>query len=57
MHAEGGGCPTEPVPYTGNSELLKIKLADGNLDKMRDDHGAICFHKVFEWLLPTFGES
>ena len=45
MHAEGGGRPIKPVPYTGNSELFKIKLADGDLDKIR------------EWLLPKFGES
>jgi hypothetical protein len=57
MHAEGGGYPIKPVQYTGDSELFQIKLADGNLDKMRDEHGAIRFHTVFEWLLPTFGES
>jgi hypothetical protein len=24
---------------------------------MHDTHGAIPFHKVFDWLLPTFGED
>ncbi len=56
MHTEGGGPPIEPVPYTGNSELFWIKLADGDLDKMCDKHGAIRFHKVFEWIFPTFGK-
>ncbi len=57
IHAKGGGRPIEPVPYTGDSKLFKIKLADGDLDKMRKDHGAICFRRVFEWLLPMFSES
>ncbi len=32
-------------------------MVDSDLDKMRNNHGAIRFHKVFEWLLPMFGES
>jgi len=37
--------------------VFGVKLADGNLEKMRDKHGDIRFHFVFECLLPTFGED
>jgi hypothetical protein len=48
MHAKGSGHLIKPVLYTGDSELFWKKLADGDLDKMCNEHGAICFHKVFE---------
>jgi hypothetical protein len=57
IHTEGGSRPIQPVPYTGDSELFRIKLADGDSDKMCNKHGATCFHKVFEWLLPTVGKT
>jgi hypothetical protein len=37
--------------------VFGIKLAEGDLEKMHDKHGVICFHLVFEWLLPMFGED
>ena len=57
MHVGGGGRQINPVPYTGEAELFGVKLAKGDLKKMRDAHGVIRFHFVFEWLLPTFGED
>ncbi len=57
MLANGGGQRIDPVPYTGEAEYFGVKLEDGNLDKLRDAHGKICYHKVFKWLLPTFGED
>jgi hypothetical protein len=57
MHTEGRGRPIQSVPHTGDSEFFQIKLTDGNLDKMRNEHKAIRFHKVFEWLLPMFGKT
>ncbi len=56
VHATGGGHSIEPVPYTGEAEVFGVKLAEGDLEKMRDTHGVIRFHLVLEWLLPTFGE-
>ena len=47
----------EPVPYTGLSELFDIKLEDGDLETMKDVHGKIRFHLVFEWLLRKFCEG
>ena len=38
-------------------ELFNVKLEEGDLDKMRDVHGTICFHPVFEWLLPKLGKG
>ncbi|KAL3765172.1 hypothetical protein ACHAW5_008591 [Stephanodiscus triporus] len=57
MHASGGGRTINPVPYTGEAELFGVKLAEGDLEKMRDAHGVIRYHLVFEWLLPTFSEE
>ncbi len=53
----GKGRVIEPVPYTGPLELFDIKLEDGDLGKMKDAHGTIRFHLVFDWLLPKFGEG
>ena len=53
----GTGRIIEPVPYTGPSELFDIELEDGDLEKMKDAHGTIRFHLVFDWLLPKFGEG
>ncbi len=57
MHVGGGGQPIHPVPYTGEAELFGVKLEEGNLEKMHDDHRTICFHLVFDWLLPLIGED
>ena len=38
-------------------ELFNVKLEEGDLDKMRDVHGTICFLLVFDWLLPKLGEG
>ena len=57
MHVTGGGRPIEPVPYIGEAELFGVKLAEGDLEKLRDTHGVIRFHLVFEWLLPTVGDE
>jgi hypothetical protein len=57
MHAGGGGRWINPVQYTREVELFDVKLVDGDLDKMRGTHGVIPFHKVFNWLLQTFGED
>jgi hypothetical protein len=53
----GEGQIIKPVPYTGPSELFDIKLEDGDLETMKDAHGTIRFHLVFNWLLPKFGEG
>ena len=39
MHVSGGGCQINLVPYTGEAELFGVKLAEGDLKKMRDAHG------------------
>jgi hypothetical protein len=57
MHVGGGGQPIYPVPYTREAKLFGINLEDGNLEKMRDAHGTIRFHLVFDWLLPLIGKG
>jgi len=57
MHVSGGRRHINSVPYTGEAEVFGVKLAEGDWEKMRDKHGVICFHLVFEWLFPTFGEE
>jgi hypothetical protein len=54
---EGEGRVIKPVPCTTLSELFDIKLEDDNLDKMHNGYGTICFHLLFDWLLPKFGEG
>ncbi len=46
-----------PVPYTREAEESALKLMEGKLDRLHDTHRVIRFYKVFEWLLPTFGEG
>jgi hypothetical protein len=55
MHIGGGGQPIHPVPYTGEAKLFDVKLEEDNLQKMRDAHGTIHFHLVFDLLLPSIG--
>jgi hypothetical protein len=55
MHLNRGRLPINPVPYTREAELFGIKLAEGNLEKMRNAHDVIHFHLVFKRLLPSFG--
>jgi hypothetical protein len=57
MHDGGGGGPIHPVPYTGEADLFGVKLEEGDLEKMRDAHGTIRFHLVFDWLLPLIGKD
>jgi hypothetical protein len=47
-----------PIPVTGTSEFFHPNISDIEMKEMIDEHGNIRFHKIFEWMLPTFyGES
>jgi hypothetical protein len=47
-----------PIPFTGTSEFFHPNISDIEMKEMIDEHGNVCFHKIFEWMQPTFdGES
>jgi hypothetical protein len=47
-----------PIPFTGTSKFFCPNISDEEMKGMIDEHGNVCFHKNFEWMLPTFdGES
>ena len=45
------------MPYTGTLEEFAPKVDDKLLAQFKDASGDIRFEKVFEWLLPRFGEK
>ncbi|KAL7527968.1 hypothetical protein ACHAXR_007787 [Thalassiosira sp. AJA248-18] len=47
----------EPIPFTGDNKIFTINITDDELKGLKDNSGDIRFEKVFEWLLPTFGED
>jgi hypothetical protein len=42
------------IPFTGPAEFFCSSLSDDEVKGMMDAHGDIRFHKIFEWMLPTF---
>ena len=51
-----GGRTIDPIEWTGEKEEL-VNITDEELDSLRDIDGEIRYEKVFEWLLPRFGED
>jgi hypothetical protein len=50
----------EPIPFTGGvdgEEQFTVKISDEELASLMDDSGDIRFPKVFEWLLPRYGDD
>eukprot|EP00956_Cyclotella_meneghiniana_P038739 scaffold159386_cov22-Cyclotella_meneghiniana.AAC.1 len=47
----------EPVPFEGENTLFTPKFTDEELASMKDASGDIRVEKVFEMLLPRFGEQ
>ncbi len=43
-----------PIPFTGTSEFFCTNISDIEMKEMIDKHGDVRFHKIFEWMLPTF---
>lgn len=43
------------IPYTELNEFFGINMCDWEMEKMKDKNGDIRYHKIFEWMLPTFG--
>jgi hypothetical protein len=48
------GREIHPIPFTGLAEFFQPNLSDDKVKGMMDAHGDIRFHKIFEWMLPTF---
>jgi hypothetical protein len=48
------GREIHPIPLTGPAEFFRPNLSDDELKTMFDEHGGICFSKIFEWMIPTF---
>jgi hypothetical protein len=46
-----------PIPFTGTSEFIHPKISDIEMKEMIDKHGNVRFHKIFEWMLPTFDDK
>jgi hypothetical protein len=55
-HHENGqlGRDIRAIPFTGPAEFFQPNLSDDKVKGMMDAHGDIRFHKLFEWMLPTF---
>ena len=51
-----GGRTIDPIEWTAEKEEL-VNISDEELDLLRDIKGEIHFEKVFEWVLPRFGED
>ena len=47
----------EPVAFTGNDEYFSPNISDELLATFKDANGDIRFERVFEWMLPRFGED
>jgi hypothetical protein len=48
------GRVTHPIPFTGTSEFFCPNISDIEMKEMIKEHGNVRFHKIFEWMLPTF---
>ena len=48
------GREIHPIPFTGSAEFFWPSLSDNEVKGMMDEHDDIRFHKIFEWMLPTF---
>ena len=46
----------DPIEWTGEKEE-PVNITDEELKSLRDVKGEIRFEKVFEWMLPRFGED
>jgi hypothetical protein len=58
LNGEGrviGGRHIKPIPYTGGNELFEVNMTAVEKNAMKDADGNICFHTIFDWLLPTSG--
>ena len=51
------GRTMEPLPYTGTSKEFKVDISDDELKALFDANGDIYFERVFDWLLPRFGND
>ena len=51
------GRTIEPIPFTGDNDTFSVKMTDEELESVKDKSGDIRFERIFEWLLPRFGED
>ena len=51
------GRDVEPIPFTGETELFTVNISEEELESLKDINGDIRYSKVFEWLLPRYGED
>ncbi|OEU11447.1 hypothetical protein FRACYDRAFT_245186 [Fragilariopsis cylindrus CCMP1102] len=51
-----GGRTIDPIEWTGEKEE-PVNITDEEIESLRDSDGEIRFEKVFEWILPRFGDD
>ncbi|OEU10958.1 hypothetical protein FRACYDRAFT_246059 [Fragilariopsis cylindrus CCMP1102] len=51
-----GGRTIDPIEWTGEKEE-PVNITDEEIESLKDSDGEIRYEKVFEWLLPRFGED
>ncbi|OEU05936.1 hypothetical protein FRACYDRAFT_257320 [Fragilariopsis cylindrus CCMP1102] len=51
-----GGRTIDPIEWTGEKEE-PVNITDEEIESLKDSDGEIRYGKVFEWLLPRFGED
>jgi hypothetical protein len=58
MHAADGqpGRAVEPIPFGGQKSEFRPKVTTEELAGMYDGNGDLRFYRIFEWMLPKFGD-
>jgi hypothetical protein len=46
-----------PIPFTGANELFTPNATEEDVESFKDENGDIRYERVFEWMLPRFGEN
>ena len=57
LNAANPGRPIDPIPFTGLNEFFGVNMTDAEMESMKDKNGDIRYNKIFEWMLPTFGDT
>jgi len=47
----------DPIPFTSDNEEFTVNISDEELERLKDDSDNIRFYKVFQWLLPKYGDK
>jgi hypothetical protein len=56
MHADGRlGRAVEPIPFGGQKSEFRPKVTTEKLAAMYNGNGDLRFYRIFEWMLPKFG--